>query len=391
MNRFISHVKSPKTIELADRVRKLEKEGEKIIKFQTGDPDFKTHKTVSSALESSCLNGETHYINSRGLPELREAISRTIKEDYNLHIDPNQHILITAGGVQSIFLSLMALINPSDEVILFEPYYPQYEYIAKLMGGVVKIVPPVFNSNSFGYSLDLEYLRKCIGNKTKAVILNSPNNPSGKVYNKKEIEDILNIICNSRAYIITDEVYFRVIDEKIKHVSLLQYSDLFDRIIYINSFSKTYAMTGWRLGYVVSQKQVIDQIAKLIQLNITCVPAFIQRGGVAALESQEASNYVRWMNSEYDKRRKKIYYMIKDTPLFKIYPEGAFYYLLHLPFIKDIDDFAFKLLETEKVAVVPAYVYGDGFKDFVRISFSIDESSIEEGITRIINFYNRVV
>ncbi len=394
MNKFINNIKSPKTIALADKVSKLEREGKKIIKFQTGDPDFETHKEVLQTLKESIDRGETHYSNSQGLPELREAISNYKNKLYKVSIDPDEQILITIGGAQGVFLSLMALLNPLDEVVLFEPYYPQYEYIIKILGGIVKKIPPVFDIDSFTYRMNLDSLKKNVNNRTKAIIINSPNNPSGKIFSSDEIINIMEVVYNnSNAYLISDEVYSQIVDEDKKHASFLEFAQVFDRLIYINSFSKTYSMTGWRLGYIISQQEIIKKILKILQINTTCVPAFIQRAGVKAITSQEVQEHVRFMVNNFNKRRRKIYSLIKEHPLYEIYPDGAFYYLLKLPFLSSeaIDKWVFRLLEDEEVAVVSAYVYGDSFASFFRISFSLDDENVIEGMKRIISFYNKTV
>lgn len=389
INRFIVQIQSPKTIALADKVRHLEREGKKIIKFQTGDPDFTTHENIVRALQESIIKGETHYTNSQGLPELREAISTQINNLYGISIKPEKQIIITSGGAQAIFLSLMVLLNPLDEVILLEPYYPQYAYIVQLLGGVVRSIPAILNRDT--YTIDYESLKKSINKKTKALIINSPNNPSGKVFTQEEIKTIIKLINKSNIFIISDEVYFQIVDETKKHVSLLEFRQIADRVIYINSFSKTYAMTGWRLGYAIAPDRILEKILKVLQLNITCVPLFIQKAGVVALESKEVQEYTKFMRDRYNLRRKTIYNLINNSFFFKVYPDGAFYYLLQLPNFSSqkVDRWANELLEKELVAVVPAYVYGNSFKNFFRVSFSIEDNLVVEGIGRIINFFNQ--
>lgn len=394
MNEHILKLKSPKSIAMANHVRTLEKEGRRIIKLQTGDPYFKTHPLIIQTLQESIANEETHYVHNQGLPELREAISCSLKEIKGISINADENVLITAGGAQAIFLSLMTIINQGDEVILFEPYYPQYEYIIKILGGVVRTVPVILEEGIKRYSIDFEVFNEVISSKTKAIVVNSPNNPSGKIYDRGELDRIIKkILDRDDIYLISDEVYSIVIDDKSIHVSVLEYASVFDRIIYINSFSKTYAMTGWRLGYVVANSQLIERMIKLIQLNTTCVPAFIQRAGVTALKSREIQAYTSFMVDKYNEKRKKVYNLIKDKILFKIYPEGAFYYLLYFPAISEIEEadaLVYELLNSKHVSTVPAYVYGKSFKSFLRISFSVDDDCLKEGIERIIEFLERL-
>jgi len=389
VNKFISSVESPETIVVADRIRALERRGKKIIKLQTGEPDLKTHKEIIKALEISISKGETHYVDSRGLPELREAISNWLKERYQTSVDSEKNVLITAGGVQAIFLTLTSILNPSDEVILLEPYYPQYANIVKLLGGIVRPIPVIFYKSS--YRINYKVLKKTINRKTRALIINSPNNPSGKIFSSEEVESIVKIMDGKRMYILSDEIYHHIIDTDKKHTSLLEYPEAFSRVIYINSFSKTYAMAGWRLGFLVATGEIIDRILKILQLNITCVPPFIQRAGIVALKNKDVQKYIQVMKEKYNERRKCVYNLVKSYPFFKIYPEGAFYYLFQLPFSSSnkVRRWISQLLEEKHVAVVSGSVYGSSFDSFFRISFSIEDGLLYEGINRIIDFYEK--
>jgi len=392
MNKYIDLLKPPKSIAIADLVRKLDKDGKKIIKLQTGDPCFKTHPIIAEALRDAISKGETNYAASQGLPELRASIAQYHKEVNGVHLDSIEQILITVGAAQAIFLSLVMLLNPQDEVIIFEPYYPQYEYIIKVLGGVARKVPAVFDKYEGKYSINFNVLESFINDKTKAIIINSPNNPSGKIYTKKELDKLADLIAlKNKIYLISDEVYSHIVDQDIIHTSLLGYSLISDRVIYINSFSKTYAMTGFRLGYIIADREIIKTILNLSQLNTTCVPAFIQRAGIAALQSEEVRQYTDYMVDKYNEKRKKVYNLLKGHPLFGIYPEGAFYFLLKFPgeLSDRIDNLVFDLLNEECVATVPGNGYGDSFKNFIRISFSVDDASVIEGVERIIRFYNQ--
>jgi aminotransferase len=387
----LNFIEPPASIRIADRVRCLEAKRKKIIKLQTGDPDFDTCPVIKKSLITSLDNSDTHYTHSQGLPDLRRAISNHLKKRYKITIDADKEIVVTAGGIQAIFLSLAALINPGDEIILLEPYFPQYKNIVTLLGGVVRPVSVVFTGETV--TIDYERLRKLINSKTKAVIVNSPNNPSGKVYNKQELKELLNIIKKKEdIYIIADEVYADIVDEGQAHVSMFELEDIKNRLVYVNSFSKTYAMTGWRLGYVIACSKLVQGILKIMRINTTCVAPFIQRAGITALQHKESQVFSKTMIKEYNCRRKLIYDMLKGTTFLRIYPQGAFYYLLYLSKIKttlSLDRWIDNLLEKRNVAVVPGYAYGESFNSFIRITFAVDEKSIREGVTQILDFYEK--
>lgn len=384
----VSSIESPKTIVIADRVRKLEREGKEIIKLQTGDPDFESSGIIREELFNSLNRNETHYCNSQGLPELRKSISGYLEKLYDCSVDYKNEVIVTAGGIHGIFLGLAALLNRNDEVVLLEPYFPQYRNIVSCLGGRPVIVP--MRSKKPTLEIDYDNLKQAITARTKAIIINSPNNPSGKVYSHQELEKLLDIVKDRRdLFILTDEVYSSIIDSSVKHVSLLEYPEFINRIIYVNSFSKIYAMTGYRLGYVFSNNELIANMLKLMRISTTCVPAFTQRAGIAALENCEVAEYSSAMVNEYNRRRRIIYDLIKDDPCFKIYPEGGFYYLLYLENVKtrhQADKWTESLLNNKFVAAVPGYVYGDSLVNYIRITFAVDIETVREGIKRIKEF-----
>ena len=350
---------------------------EDCISLGVGEPDFETPWHITEEGIYSLEQGRTFYTSNQGLPELREEISKWNKRKYNLDYSADE-VIVTCGGSEAIDVSLRACINPGDEVIILEPNYVCYEPDIILAGGVpVKI--RLKNENEF--RLTPEELEAVITNKTKILLMNYPNNPTGAIMAKEDLEKIADVIIKHDLLVISDEIYSELTYSG-NHYSIGALPGMRDRTITINGFSKTFAMTGWRLGYAMGPKAVMDQVKKIHQFVIMSAPTISQYAGLEALRNGDSD--IERMKKEYDKRRK---YLLKEferlgLPCFE--PRGAFYIF---PFIGKYgmtsEEFATDLLEKEHVVVVPGTAFGDSGEGFVRISYAYSLDALKEAIKRI--------
>ena len=353
---------------------------EDCISLGVGEPDFDTPWHITEEGIYSLEQGRTFYTSNQGLPELREEISKWNKRKYNLDYSKDE-IIITCGGSEAIDIALRATINPGDEVIILEPNYVCYEPDIILAGGVpVKI--KLKNENQF--SLTPEELESVITNKTKILLMNYPNNPTGAIMNKSDLEKIAKVIIKHDLLVITDEIYSELTYEG-NHCSIGSLPNMKERTITINGFSKAYSMTGWRLGYVMGPKEIMEQVKKIHQFVIMSAPTISQYAGLEALRNGD--NDIERMKKEYDKRRK---YLLKEfnrlgLPCFE--PKGAFYIFPDIrKYNMSSEEFATELLNKEHVVVVPGTAFGDSGEGFIRISYAYSLDALKEAIKRIERF-----
>ncbi len=353
---------------------------EDCISLGVGEPDFETPWHITEEGIYSLEQGRTFYTSNQGLPELREEIAKWNKRKYNLDYS-KEEIIITCGGSEAIDIALRATLNPGDEVIILEPNYVCYEPDIILAGGVpIKI--KLKNENEF--RLTSEELESVITSKTKILLMNYPNNPTGAIMNKSDLEKIAKVIIKHDLLVITDEIYSELTYEG-KHFSIGALPGMRDRTITINGFSKTYSMTGWRLGYVMGPRVIIDQVKKIHQFVVMSAPTISQYAGLEALRNGD--NDIERMKKEYDKRRK---YLLKEfnrlgLPCFE--PKGAFYIFPDIRKYKmSSEEFATELLNKEHVVVVPGTAFGDSGEGFVRISYAYSLDALKEAIKRIERF-----
>ena len=350
---------------------------EDCISLGVGEPDFDTPWHITEEGIYSLEQGRTFYTSNQGLPELREEISRWNKRKYGLEYNADE-IIVTCGGSEAIDIALRACINPGDEVIVLEPSYVCYEPDILLAGGVaVKI--KLKNENEF--RLTPVELEEAITNKTKILLMNYPNNPTGAIMAKVDLDKIAEVVIKHDLLVISDEIYSELTYSG-KHCSIGSLPGMKERTITINGFSKAYSMTGWRLGYAMGPKAIMDQVKKIHQFVIMSAPTISQYAGLEALKNGDSD--IERMKKEYDKRRK---YLLKEfdrlgLPCFE--PRGAFYII---PGIRKYgmtsEKFATDLLEKEHVVVVPGTAFGDSGEGFVRISYAYSLVALKEAIKRI--------
>ena len=350
---------------------------EDCISLGVGEPDFETPWHIAEEGIYSLERGKTFYTSNQGLPELRKEISHWNKRKYGLDYSEDE-IIVTCGGSEAIDISLRACINPGDEVIVLDPSYVCYEPDVLIAGGTVK---KILLKNENEFRLTPEELEGAISEKTKILIMNYPNNPTGAVMGKEDLEKITEIIIKHDLLVISDEIYSEL-TYKGTHCSIGALPGMKDRTITVNGFSKTFAMTGWRLGYVMGPKAVIDQVKKIHQFVIMSAPTLSQYAGIEALRNGDSD--IARMRKEYDRRRK---YLLKEfarlgLPCFE--PRGAFYIFPYIgKYGMTSEDFATDLLEKEHVVVVPGTAFGESGEGFVRISYAYSLESLKEAIKRI--------
>ena len=352
-----------------------------VISLGVGEPDFETPWHIRDEGIYAFEKGKTFYTSNSGLKELREEIGKYLYRRQNLNYNPNEEMIVTVGGSEAIDICLRAVLNNGDEVIIPQPSYVSYEPCTILAGG-----KPVFinlkGENDF--KLTCEELKSAITDKTKVLILPYPNNPTGSVMGKKDLEDIAKIIIEKDILVLSDEIYSEL-TYKGEHVSIASIDGMKERTILINGFSKSYAMTGWRLGYACGPKEIIKQMTKIHQYAIMCAPTISQYAAIEALKNGDKD--VEMMRNSYNQRRRFLMNAFKKMGLKCFEPFGAFYVF---PCIKEFgmssEEFATKLLEEEHVAAVPGTAFGESGEGYLRISYAYSIDNLKNAIKRLNRF-----
>lgn len=357
---------------------------ENVIKLTVGEPNFDTPVNIKEATKLSIDRGDTYYSPNAGIKELREAIANKYKNYFEGYTYKN--VMITIGAMEAFILSLLTTIDPGDEVILPDPYYPNY-IGALLLTGAKPIRVPVYEENNF--NIRAEDIKKHITSKTKGIVINSPSNPLGSVLSKEEIIKISKIVEENDLLVYSDEVYDKLIYDNIDYFSMAQIPAVRENTLVINSFSKTYAMTGWRIGYIVGDEKIISNMPKIQEGIISCVPTFIQYGAIEALEGDQKP--VEDMIKHYSRRRDILVNGLNEIPGIKCKkPSGSFYAFANIKsFNKTSQEFAEELLEETGVVVVPGSAFGDMGEGYIRLVFANSDENLKEAIERIKNYINQ--
>ena len=360
-------------------------EMEDAISLGVGEPDFDTPWHIRDEGIYSLEKGRTFYTSNAGLKELRKEISNYVERSQGVHYDEMHEILVTVGGSEAIDLALRAMINPGEEVLIPQPSYVSYEPCA-VLADAVPVIIELKEENEF--RLTAQELRDAITDKTKILILPFPNNPTGAIMEKKDLEEIAEIIREKDIFVITDEIYAEL-SYKEKHVSIISLPGMRERTVYINGFSKAYAMTGWRVGYACAPAQIMEQMVKIHQFAIMCAPTTSQYAAVEALRNGDED--VAQMREAYNQRRRFLMNAFHEMGLQCFEPYGAFYVF---PCIKEFgmtsDEFATRLLMEEKVAVVPGTAFGGCGEGFLRISYAYSLDSLKTAMGKIAHFVGKL-
>lgn len=351
------------------------------ISLGVGEPDFDTPWHIRDEGIYALEKGKTFYTSNAGLKELREEICNYIRRSQGISYDPLSEVIVTVGGSEAIDIGLRAMINYGDEVIIPQPAYVSYEPCA-LLAGAKPVIINLKAENEF--RLTAEELENAITDKTKVLILPFPNNPTGAIMEKEDLEKIAKIIIENDIYVMSDEIYGEL-TYKDKHVSIASIEGMKERTILINGFSKAYAMTGWRLGYACGPKEIIKQMTKIHQFAIMCAPTTSQYAAVEALKNGDED--VKIMRQAYNQRRRFLLNAFKEMNLECFEPYGAFYVF---PCIKEFgmtsEEFATKFLEEEKVAAVPGNAFGESGEGYLRISYAYSLENLKIAMERLKRF-----
>lgn len=352
-----------------------------VISLTVGEPDFKTPWHIRVAGIESLENGRTHYTSNSGTMELREEIAAYLNRRIHVSYDPAKEVIVTVGGSEAIDLTMRALINPGDEVIIPQPAFVCYGPIASLAGGV----PVYINTREKNrFKLTAEELRNAITPKTKLLVLPYPNNPTGAIMEKDELEEIAGVLRGTNIMVLSDEIYAELTYGK-DHVSIASLPGMRERTVIASGFSKAYAMTGWRLGYLAAPREVAVQMLKIHQYAIMCSPTTSQYAAVEAMRNGQ--NDIEEMRAEYNRRRRYIVGGLRSIGIDCFDPEGAFYVFPYIgKFGMTSDEFCEKLLKECGVAIVPGTAFGACGEGFARISYAYSVEHIAKAIDRLEKF-----
>ena len=355
------------------------------ISLGVGEPDFDTPWHIRDEGIYSLEKGRTFYTSNSGLKELKEEICHYTKRKQGVTYDPNHEVLVTVGGSEAIDIGLRAMLNPGDEVLIPQPSYVSYEPCAVLAGGVPVIIE-LKGENEF--RLTAQELEDAITDKTKQQILPIPNNPTGAIMERKDLEAIAEVIRRHDIFVMSDEIYAEL-TYKEKHVSIVEIEGMQERTILINGFSKAFAMTGWRLGYACGPREIVEQMTKIHQFAIMCAPTTSQYAAVEALRNGDDD--VKEMRMAYNQRRRYLLNAFREMGLECFEPFGAFYVF---PCIKEFgmtsDEFASRFLAEEKVAVVPGTAFGNCGEGYLRISYAYSLDNLKVAIGKLAAFVERL-
>lgn len=394
LSRKAQRIEASVTLAITAKAKEMKEKGIDVISFGAGEPDFNTPENIINAAIKAMQEGNTKYTNVNGILPLREAICKKFKEDNGLIYKPAQ-IVVSTGAKQSLANVFLAILNPDDEVIVPNPYWVSYPELIRLADGKAVFVE---SDETSSYKFTKENLEKAVTEKTKAIILNTPNNPTGTIYNKDELIEIAEFAKKYDLIIVSDEMYEKLIYDGESHVSIASVShDAYERTIVINGLSKSYAMTGWRLGYCGATEKIAKLMTNIQSHMTSNVCSITQYAAVEALNGPQ--DKVKEMIFEFERRRN---YMAKTLEemnnLSIIKPQGAFYIMINIDEclgkeingekINDSMDFSAKLLEKEKVAVIPGKAFG--LDNYVRVSYATSMELIEKGLERINKFVNKL-
>ena len=377
----LQNVKFSPVRQVLAKAQELEKQGRDIVHFEIGEPDFDTPLDIVKETIKALEDKKTHYASNLGDMALRQEIAKYM-ETKGVKCDPNTEILVTCGAAEAIFVSLMSLIDEGDEVIIFTPAFMFYENTINMAGAKVVEVELKKENN---FQICIDDVRAKLTDKTKMIIVNNPHNPSGTVFNRESLTALGRLAVEKGIYIVTDEIYSEIVYDGTECFALMSEEAFHDNVITINGFSKAYAMTGWRLGYIVANPKVRQSMLKVHQYTVTCLPTFIQVGLAKVMNSKPCLDDVEAMRKVFEERRNLLASKLDEIPnLSYIKPQGAFYCLVDVSALGMSDfEFAEKLLSEQGVAVVPASSFSASFKNHIRISYATSTENIARGLDRL--------
>ncbi|MEM2912737.1 MAG: pyridoxal phosphate-dependent aminotransferase [Candidatus Bathyarchaeia archaeon] len=377
-------IKPSGTIAMAEKARELARSGKKLFNLDVGEPDFDTPEHIKRAAVEALMEGFTHYTSSLGMIELRRAIAEHLMERRGLEVNPDKEIIVTPGAKHAIYCACLATLNPGDEALVLTPAWPTHFICVEVSEAKVVEVPC-----GETYSIDEEKLKGKITGKTRMILVNSPNNPTGGVLDIEDLKVIADLASEHNIFVLSDEIYDEIVYDGVEVKSMASFENIREKVIAINGFSKTYAMTGWRLGYAIADTNIIEAMNRIQQATTTCPASFVQKAGIAALKGPQ--EYVKRMIEEYDRRRKYIVNRLNEIPGVNcVMPKGAFYVFprfsnLRMPSF----DISIRLLEDEGVCTTPGSVFGECGEGHIRLSYATSLEIIVEAMERIKGFIEK--
>ncbi|MDV3103711.1 pyridoxal phosphate-dependent aminotransferase [Thermococcus waiotapuensis] len=352
-----------------------------VISLGIGEPDFDTPSHIKEYAKEALDKGYTHYGPNAGLPMLREAVARKLKNQNGIEADPKTEVMILTGANQAFLMGLSAFLRDGEEVLIPSPMFVSYAPAVVLAGGK-PVEVPTYEENEFRLSVD--DLEKHVTEKTRALIINTPNNPTGSVLTKKDLEEIADFAVEHDLIVFSDEVYEHFVYDGVKNHSIASLDGMFERTITVNGFSKTFAMTGWRLGFVAAPAWVIEKMVRFQMYNSTCPTTFAQYAAAKALDDPRSWEAVEEMRKEYERRRNLVWKRLNEMGLPAVKPKGAFYIF---PRIRDTGltdrEFSELMLKEARVAVVPGSAFGKAGEGYIRISYATAYEKLEEAMDRM--------
>lgn len=375
------------TYEFAKAATEMKSNGREIISLGLGEPDFPTPSYILDATIEAMKNGFTHYSAPQGLPELRELIAQKSTQDYGVEYVADETIVLP-GIKAALFMGLASILEPFDKIVVITPYYVSYPAIIKLAEPTASIINIKLNKD---YSLNMDALIDALNKKPKCILVNTPHNPTGTVFKKTEVEEIVKRCAENDVYIISDEVYEKLTYCDFEHVSFARYPDIKNRLIVANGYSKSHAMTGWRLGYAIGPKDIIKRMNKLQQHINTNTCTFVQKGACSIYKNEPShiEPYVR----ELQKRAGFFHNALNNNGMFKgIKPKAGFFYFADISLTRmDSNSFCIKLLRETGIATTPGIAFGCDWDDHIRFSLAVQMKTLEKAVGLLEEFQNKIV
>lgn len=390
LNIQFEKIRQSHTVAMADRVQALKAAGRKIIGLQTGDPDFATPPAIVDAAFKAMQDGSTHYAPSRGFIELRRAASAKLQRDNSVSYDPEAELLVTHGGIHAYYLAMQSILNPGDDVLIPDPSWATHSNMAIMLRGNVIRVPALAEN---GFIPLFESWEKALTSKTRVIVLNYPSNPTGAYPTREYLQKLHDFAAANKLWIVSDEVYENLYYGE-KPTSAAAADGAKEHTLLIHSLSKTYAMTGWRVGYLAAPTQVIENALKAGQNSITCVAPFIQRAAAFALTDPAVWQVTEAMRAAYARRRELVLRMSHSMESDKVLvtpPIGAFYFFLDMRALGMTSlEICERLLEETGVGLIPGSAFGKHGEGFVRMTIAASYEDVEEGFRRIVEWAEKI-
>ncbi len=389
LNQQFELIPQSATVALSDRINALNASGRNLVGLQVGDPDFETHPTIVNTALKAMQSGLTHYGSSRGMTELLSAVSHKLARDEGLAYDPKSEIIITLGGVHAYYAALQSILNPGDEVLIPDPSWATHSNMAiMLRGNVIRVPAPAEN----GFIPFFESWEKALTPKTRIIVLNYPSNPTGAYPSREYLQRLQDFAAQHDLWVVSDEVYGSLYyGERPTSAAALEGSQ--ERTLIVNSLSKSYAMTGWRVGFLAAPARVIDNALKAGQNSITCVAPFIQKAAAFALTDPAIQAATVSMRAAYARRRElvvRIAHELESEKVLVAPPQGAFYFFLDLrPLKRPSVEICERLLEEAGVGLVPGSAFGAEGEGFVRMTIAASDAEVESGFRKIVEWADR--